>query len=87
MAIILPNSLSTQIRAHAPPIVDNIEAHRTKRGHNALHQQMESQKLNAHNVSTLQGKLLTPDKEEDGHTQGHLFCFSLSSFPHFTFLP
>jgi hypothetical protein len=45
------------------------------------------QKLNAHNVSALQGKLLTLDKEEDGHTRGHLFCFSLSSFPHFTFLP
>jgi hypothetical protein len=33
------------------------------------------QKFNAHNTSILQGKLLTPDKEEDGRTQGHLFSF------------
>jgi hypothetical protein len=33
------------------------------------------QKLDAHCVSTLQDKLLTPDKEEDGHTRGHLFIF------------
>jgi hypothetical protein len=39
------------------------------------------QKINAHYISALQGKLFTPDKEEDGHTRGHLFCFSLSSFP------
>jgi hypothetical protein len=45
------------------------------------------QKLNAHDASALQGKLLTPDKEEDCHDRGYLFCFSLSSFPHFTFLP
>jgi hypothetical protein len=46
---------------------------------------LRGQKLNAHDVSALQGKLLTPDKQENGHTQGHLFCFSLSYFPHFTF--
>jgi hypothetical protein len=45
------------------------------------------QKLNAHCISALQRKLLTPDKEKDGHVQCHLFCFSLSSFPHFAFLP
>jgi hypothetical protein len=26
------------------------------------------------------GELLPLDKEEDGHTRGHLFCFSLLSF-------
>jgi hypothetical protein len=45
------------------------------------------QKINAHCISVLQEKLLPQDKEEDGHTRGHLFCFSLSFFPHFTFLP
>jgi hypothetical protein len=43
------------------------------------------QKINARYISTLQGNLLTPNKEEDGHTRGHFFCFSLSSFPYFTF--
>jgi hypothetical protein len=38
------------------------------------------EKLNAHYISALQGKLLMPDKEEDSHTRGHLFCFSLLSF-------
>jgi hypothetical protein len=28
----------------------------------------KGQKLNAHDVSALQGKLFTSDKEEDGHT-------------------
>jgi hypothetical protein len=45
------------------------------------------QKLNTRCISALQGKLLTPNKEEDDHVQGHLFYFSLSSFPHFAFLP
>jgi hypothetical protein len=39
------------------------------------------QKLNAHYVSALQDKLLTLDKEEDGHTQGHLFVFLFHLFP------
>jgi hypothetical protein len=39
-----------------------------------------AQKINACCISALQGRLLPPDKEEDGHTRGHLFCFSLSSF-------
>jgi hypothetical protein len=33
------------------------------------------QKINACCISTLQGKLLPLDKEEDGHTRGHLFYF------------
>jgi hypothetical protein len=33
------------------------------------------QKLNGHYVPALQDKVLTPDKEEDGHTQCHLFLF------------
>jgi hypothetical protein len=83
----LHNFLSTHIWAHTLPIPDGTEAHRTKCGHSALHSGWKGQKLNAHYISVLQGKLFTPDKEEDGHTQGHLFCFSLSSFFHFTFLP
>jgi hypothetical protein len=39
------------------------------------------QKLNAHFVPTLQDKLLTLDKEEDSHTQGHLFVFLFNLFP------
>jgi hypothetical protein len=38
------------------------------------------QKINAYCISALQGKLLPLNKEEDGRTRGHLFCFSLSSF-------
>jgi hypothetical protein len=45
------------------------------------------QKLNAHCVSALQGKLLTPNKKEYGRTQGHLFLFFSSIFFLFTFLP
>jgi hypothetical protein len=41
------------------------------------------QKINARYISALQGKLFTPDKEEDGHTRDHLFYFSLSSFSPF----
>jgi hypothetical protein len=43
--------------------------------------EQRGQRLNAHYVSALQGKLLTSNKKEDGHTRGHLFCFSLLSFP------
>jgi hypothetical protein len=39
------------------------------------------QKLNAHDASALQEKLLTPNKEEDGHTRGHLFIFLFPLFP------
>jgi hypothetical protein len=39
------------------------------------------QKLNAHYVTALQDKLLTPDKKEDGRTQGHLFVFLFRLFP------
>jgi hypothetical protein len=39
------------------------------------------QKLDVHCVPALQGKLLTPDKEEDGHTRGHLFVFLSRLFP------
>jgi hypothetical protein len=44
------------------------------------------QKLDAHYVSALQGKLLTSDKEEDGRTRGTFlfFSFVLSSFHLFT---
>jgi hypothetical protein len=42
------------------------------------------QKLDDHDISTLQGKLLTLDKEKNYHIRGYL---SLSSFPHFIFLP
>jgi hypothetical protein len=45
------------------------------------------QKLNAHCVSVLQGKLLTLNKEEDGYVQGHPFLFFSFMFPHFAFLP
>jgi hypothetical protein len=43
------------------------------------------QKINACCISALQGKLLPPDKEEDGRTRGHLFCFSLFPFLYFIF--
>jgi hypothetical protein len=42
--IIPPNRLSTQIRVHVPPILDGTKAHRTKHGHNMLHQRMERPK-------------------------------------------
>jgi hypothetical protein len=45
------------------------------------------QKLNAHEASAPQGKLLPPDKEEDGHAQGHLFLLFSFIFFYFTFLP
>jgi hypothetical protein len=61
---VLPNSLSKQIRAHVPPILDGTKAHRTKHGRSG----QRGQKLNAHCVPTLQGKLLMLDKEEDGRT-------------------
>jgi hypothetical protein len=81
-----PNPISTQIRTHVPPILDGAEAYRTKSMATACCTSgWRGQKLNAHNVSALQGKLLTPDKEKDGHTQDHLFCYSLLSFSHFTF--
>jgi hypothetical protein len=38
------------------------------------------QKLDAHCISVLQGRLLTPDKEEDGHTRGPLFVFLFHFF-------
>jgi hypothetical protein len=40
----------------------------------------KGRKLDAHCISTLQGKLLTPDKEEDGRTRGHLFVFLFRLF-------
>jgi hypothetical protein len=46
------------------------------------------QKINAHYISVLQGKLLTTDKEKDGRTRGHLFfvflfhLFPISPFYH-----
>jgi hypothetical protein len=39
------------------------------------------QKLDAGHVSVLQDKLLTPDKEKDGYTRGHLFVFLFRLFP------
>jgi hypothetical protein len=42
------------------------------------------QNLDTDCVSALQGKLLTPDKEEDSHTRGHLFLFHLFPFHLFT---
>jgi hypothetical protein len=44
----------------------------------------KGQKLNAHNISAPQGKLLTPDKEKDGRTRGHLFFSLLFPFHLFT---
>jgi hypothetical protein len=41
----------------------------------------KGQGLDAHYVPALQDKLLTPDKEEDGHTRGHLFVFLFLLFP------
>jgi hypothetical protein len=41
----------------------------------------KGQGLNAHYVPALQDKLLTPDKEVDGHTRGHLFVFLFILFP------
>jgi hypothetical protein len=40
-----------------------------------------SQKLDVHCVPALHGKLLTPDKEEDGHIRGHIFVFLFRLFP------
>jgi hypothetical protein len=42
------------------------------------------QKLNAHYISAPQEKLFTPDKEEDGRTQGHVFSFIFFPFHLFT---
>jgi hypothetical protein len=42
------------------------------------------QKLDAHCVSALHGKMLTLDKEEDSHTRGHIFLFHLFPFHLFT---
>jgi hypothetical protein len=42
------------------------------------------QKLNAHYISAPQGKLFTPDKEEDDRTQGHVFSFIFFPFHLFT---
>jgi hypothetical protein len=47
----------------------------------------KGQGLDAHYVPALQDKLLTQDKEKDGHTRGHLFVFlflffSISPFYH-----
>jgi hypothetical protein len=69
------------------PILNGTEAHRTKHGHSTQHQQMKRPKDQRllHLLAT--GKLFPPDKEEDGHAQGHLFCFPLSSFPIFISLP
>jgi hypothetical protein len=41
----------------------------------------KGQGLNAHYVPALQDKLLTPDKEVDDHTRGHLFVFLFILFP------
>jgi hypothetical protein len=69
------------------PGLDGTEAHRAKRGHSAQHQQTERPKDQFMLHLCAAGKLFPPDKEEDGHAQGHLFCFSLSSFPIFISLP
>jgi hypothetical protein len=47
----------------------------------------EAKKLNAHCISALQGKLLTPDKEEDGHTRDHLFVFHFHLLPFHLYTP
>jgi hypothetical protein len=52
-----------------------------------LHQRMERPKDQHQLHLCAAGELLPLDKEEDGRTQGHILCFSLSSFPHFIFLP
>jgi hypothetical protein len=39
------------------------------------------QELNAYCIPVLQDKLLTPDKEEDGHTRCHFFVFLFLLFP------
>jgi predicted dehydrogenase len=41
------------------------------------------QKINACCISALHGNCSPSDKEEDDHARGHLFYFSLSSFPAF----
>jgi hypothetical protein len=43
-ATIPSTPLSTQIRASVSPVLDDVEAYRTKHGHNVLHQQMERPK-------------------------------------------
>jgi hypothetical protein len=86
-ATIPPTPLSTRIRAPVPPVLDGTEAHETKHGPSMLHQQMERPKDQCMLLSALQEKLLPSDKEEDGRTWGHLFCFlyhlfSILSFYH-----
>jgi hypothetical protein len=86
-ATMAPNLLSTQIWVHAPPILNGTKAHRSKHGYDTLHQRMERPKDQRPVRVHATGELLPPDKEEDSHARGHLFCFSLSSFPHSIFLP
>jgi hypothetical protein len=83
---VLPNPLSTQIWAHAPPILDGTKPHRSNVATTRWTSGRRSQKLDAHCILALQGKLLTSDKEEDSHAQGHLFVFlfHLFSFHLFT---
>jgi hypothetical protein len=59
-------------------LVLSTEAHRKKRGHSMQHQQTERPKDQRPLHLCATGKLFPPDKEEDDHTRGHLFCFSLS---------
>jgi hypothetical protein len=62
------NLLSMQIQAPMSPVLNGIEAHRTRHGHNTQLQQMKRPKGQRllHLYAT--GELFPPDKEEDGHT-------------------
>jgi hypothetical protein len=75
---VLPNPLSTQIQAHAPRPSSTVQE---CTGQSVAITRCTSgrrgQKLDA---PKLQGKLLTPDKEEDGFARGHLFVFLFHFF-------
>jgi hypothetical protein len=54
-------------------VLNGTEAHRTKHDHNTQHQQTKRPKEQSLLHLCATGKLFPPDKEEDGHTQDHLF--------------
>jgi hypothetical protein len=49
------------------PVLNGIEAHKTRHGHSMQHQQTERPKEQRLLHLCAIGKLFPPDKEEDGH--------------------
>jgi hypothetical protein len=76
-----PNLLSTQIQTPMSPVLSGTGAHMTRHDHSTQHQQMERPKDQRLLHLCATGELFLPDNEEDGHTRGHLYCFSISFSP------